>query len=163
MPDRRKLAAPVLAQAASFVVVLVIGGFTGHSPGKGPARPTPSPHASATSPAATKEQQQSGLTVNVPVIGGTAGIAPDIPVRVLPSGSFAAVASGTLAPNAQGTVLTWTKPLAAGMYQVCAKPPQGLRFTERDTGVQPGWTCVLSNVAPGSQAQVTLHLTQGVQ
>jgi hypothetical protein len=162
MPDRRKLAAPVLAQAASFVVVLVIGGFTGHSPARGSAGPGPSPHASASSPAATREQQQSGLTVHVPVIGGTAGITPDIAVRVLPSGSFSPAASGTLAQNAQGTELTWTRSLAAGTYQVCAKPPQGLRFTERDTGVQPGWTCVLSNVAPGSQAQVTFHLTQGV-
>ncbi len=31
MLDRRKLAAPLFAQAAAFVAVLVIGGFTGHS------------------------------------------------------------------------------------------------------------------------------------
>ena len=31
MLDRRKLAAPLFAQAAAFVVVLVIGGFTGHA------------------------------------------------------------------------------------------------------------------------------------
>ena len=55
--DRRKLAAPLFAQAAAFVVVLVIGGFTGHaktpSPAPGPggtqgptattATPTPTP------------------------------------------------------------------------------------------------------------------------
>ena len=37
MLDRRKLAVPLFAQAGAFVVVLVIGGFTGH------AAPTPHP------------------------------------------------------------------------------------------------------------------------
>ena len=50
--DRRKLAAPLVAQAAAFVAVLVIGGFTGHAataaPGTGHgATPGPSTAASA--------------------------------------------------------------------------------------------------------------------
>jgi hypothetical protein len=162
MPDRRKLAAPVLAQAASFVVVLVIGGFTGHSAAKGPARPSPSTHAGATSPAATKEQQQSGLTVHVPVTGGTAGIVPDISVRVLASRGAAVVATGTLAQNAQDTDLGWTKSLTAGTYQVCVQAQAGLRFTEKSDGALPGWTCALASLAPGSPTQVTFHLSQGL-
>ncbi len=60
--DRSKLAAPVIAQAAAFVVVLVIGGFTGHS-SKSP--PTPaltrqaSPSASSGTPAAAKATRPS--------------------------------------------------------------------------------------------------------
>ena len=36
MLDRRKLAVPLFAQAGAFVVVLVIGGFTGHAQPKTP-------------------------------------------------------------------------------------------------------------------------------
>ena len=156
MPDRRKLAAPVLAQVASFVVVLVIGGFTGHSPP--PARP--SPHASTSSASGAREHQ-SGLIVGVPV-GAAGGIALSIPVKVLDSRTLSSVASGTLSPNAQNTQLGWNKPLAAGTYQVCAQPPTGLRFTEKSTGALPGWVCTAAHVAPGSQTQVVFHLAQGV-
>jgi hypothetical protein len=158
MPDRRMLAAPVLAQVASFVVVLVIGGFTGHSAARGTPGPTPGspvPHAS-TSPRAGATGAQPGLAVQVPV----GGIVLHIPVRVLDSRTMSAVASGTLSPNAQGTQLGWTRPLPAGTYQVCARPPAGLRFTDSNTGVLPGWDCTVADVLPGSQALVTFHLAQ---
>jgi hypothetical protein len=165
MPDRRKFAAPVLAQAVSFVAVLVIGGFTGqsagHSPGPAPGSATPTPQTGATSPGGAKEHQ-SALAVQVPVDAAVGGVALRIPVRVLNSRTLFDAASGTLSPNAQNTQLGWNKPLAAGTYQVCAQPPAGLRFTEKNTGVLPGWSCTLASVAQGSQTQVTFHLTPDV-
>jgi hypothetical protein len=163
MPDRRKLAAPVFAQAVAFVAVLVIGGLTGRSPAPSPAPATPaaSPHASVTSPAAAKEHQ-SALAVQVPADAAVGGVALRIPVRVLSSRTLFDVASGTLSPNAQNTRLGWTRPMAAGTYQVCARPPAGLRFTDKNTGVLPGWTCTPARVAQGAQAQVTFHLTPDV-
>jgi hypothetical protein len=159
MPDRRKFAAPVLAQAASFVVVLVIGGFTGRS--SPPHHPGPSPSHSASSPAGARGHQP-GLTVQVPVGGAGGGIVLHIPVKVLDSRTLSAVASGTLSPNAQDTQLSWTRPLPAGTYQVCAQPPAGLRFTDKNTGVLPGFVCMPASLASGAQAQVTFHLDQGV-
>jgi hypothetical protein len=161
MPDRRKFAAPVLAQAVAFVAVLVIGGFTGHSSVPSPATPSPSPRAGVTSPGGAREHQ-SALTVQVPVDAAIGGVALRVPVRVLNSRTLFDVASGTLSPNAQNTQLGWTKPLAAGTYQVCAQPSAGLRFTDKNTGVLPGWTCTLASVAQGAQAQVTFHLTPDV-
>jgi hypothetical protein len=167
MLDRRKLAAPVLAQAVSFVVVLVIGGLTGHSTPQGPPPASPSPHVSASPPASATpsggaKEHQSVLTVQVPIEVATGGIVPQIPVRVLDSRPPASVAAGTLTPNVQDTQLGWSKPLPAGTYQVCAQAPAGLRFTERSTGALPGWTCTVASVAPGSQTLVTFHLAPGV-
>jgi hypothetical protein len=177
MPDRRKLAAPVLAQAASFVVVLLIGGFTGH-----PA--APAPHQSPAPQASTRSPR---LTVDVPITAADGGVVLHIPVRVLDSRTLSAVASGTLTPNAQHTQLGWSTALPAGTYQVCAQPPTGLRFTEKSTGALPGWVCAVVTVTsapprtpaapatpgtpstpaasaasatPGTQATVTFHLAQ---
>jgi hypothetical protein len=150
MPDRRKLAAPVLAQAASFVVVLVIGGFTGHS--APPASPAPHPSTSPPSPAATKSTkgQEPGVIVEVPVTGG---IVPHVPVQVLAGRTT--VASGTLA--LQGIAVEWSHALNPGAYQVCAQPPAGLHFTEKSSGALPGWTCEPAVVAAGP-TQVIFHL-----
>jgi hypothetical protein len=156
MPDRRKLAAPVLAQAASFVVVLVIGGITGHSAPPAPQpRPTTSPAQS--SPAGTKGHQP-GVTVEVPIVGG---IVPHVPVRVLAGRTT--VASGTLTPNAQDTQVEWSHALNPGTYQVCVQPPAGLHFTEKSTGALPGWDCAAAGVvAAGSQTAVIFHLAPSV-
>jgi hypothetical protein len=161
MPDRRKLTAPVLAQAVSFIVVLVIGGFAGRSSPSAPAAASPSPHASASSPSGAGEHQ-SGLTVQVPVGAAVGGIVLHIPVKVLDSRTRSSVASGALSPNAQNTQLGWVRPLAAGTYQVCAHPPAGLRFTDKNTGVLPGWACTVASVAPDSQTLVTFHLAPDV-
>ena len=61
--DRRKLAAPLFAQAAAFVVVLVIGGFTGHSTTtSGPA------HTATPSPIASTAAKGHGLMLTVQVV-----------------------------------------------------------------------------------------------
>ena len=66
MLDRRKLAAPLFAQAAAFVAVLVIGGFTGHaSTTAGPAHGT-TPSASASNqPHPPRKGPAHKLTVKV--------------------------------------------------------------------------------------------------
>jgi 2-keto-4-pentenoate hydratase/2-oxohepta-3-ene-1,7-dioic acid hydratase in catechol pathway len=160
VPERRKFAAPVLAQAASFVVVLVIGGFTGHSPAAGPPGPT---RASSTPPSSTPsappgvKQHQSGLTVEVPLSAATGGISVQIPVRVLNATTMASEASGSLSRNVQDTELSMNAPLPAGTYQVCAQP-NPLRFTDKNTGVLPGWVCQAATVTPGEQTTVIFHL-----
>ena len=57
---------PLFAQAAAFVVVLVIGGFTGHastsSPGPGPGG-TQAPTATATASSASSKGAALKLTV----------------------------------------------------------------------------------------------------
>ena len=161
--DKRKFAAPVLAQAASFVVVLVIGGFTGHSPATGSPGPThtsASPSVGVSSPPGVKEHQ-SGLTVEVPLSAITGGIAVQIPVRVLDARTHASVASGTLAPNVQDTQVSLDESLPSGAYQVCAQPPEGLRFSDRNTGVLPGWVCQAATLVPGERATVIFHLAAG--
>ena len=68
MLDRRKLAVPLFAQAAAFVAVLVIGGFTGHAsptaPGPGPGT-TPAPSASPSASSAATKGPAVKLTVKV--------------------------------------------------------------------------------------------------
>jgi hypothetical protein len=162
IPERRKFAAPVLAQAASFVVVLVIGGFTSHSPAAGPPGPTrasstPPGHTSGTASAPGVKGHQSGLTVEVPLSAATGGISVQIPVRVLDASTRVSEASGTLARNVQDTELSLNAPLPAGTYQVCARPDP-LRFTDRNTGALPGWVCQAATIAPGEQATVIFHL-----
>ena len=94
MLDRRMLAAPLFAQAAAFVVVLVIGGFTGH------AKTTPGPGSGVTpsasaSPSATKGPALK-LTVKV-VEEGTDGLSVSgSQVNVLENGTLASAVSGTL-------------------------------------------------------------------
>jgi hypothetical protein len=163
VPDRRKLAAPVLAQAASFVVVLVIGGFAGHSgtpktnPTPTPTRSSPAPPASA-SPSQGKGQQPE-LTVEVPTTGG---IPLDIPVTVLDETARHVVATGILAPSAQSTGLSWTdRSLRPGTYQVCAEPSTRVRFTDRGDGARPGWVCTPVTVTADGQPPVVFHLVGG--
>jgi hypothetical protein len=158
MPDRRKLAAPVLAQAASFVVVLLIGGFTGHSPA--PARPAPTTPASAHVGATG---HQSGVIVEIPLSAATGGVALSIPVKILGTAALTTTAEGTPSPNAQDTQLDLDEPLPAGTYQVCAQPSGGLRFTDRNTGVMPGWDCMVATVAADRQTPVIFHLAQGTR
>ena len=111
-------------------------------------------------PAPTHAPPRSILAVRAPVTGAVVGIPDPFPVRVLASQGSAVVASGTVVPNADLTQLVWNKPLPAGTYQVCVQPPALTRFTDKSTGVLRGWTCVVAHVAPGSQTQVTFHLTE---
>ena len=164
--DRRKLAAPVVAQAAAFVVVLVIGIFNGHttktpapaptrsaSPGARPPAPTASstsPVTSSTSPAAAKDQ---GTKLTVTVVEDSAGglDVADSQVRVLRNGTTVVVASGTL-----NTARKFATNLPAGGYEVCVNPV-GWVSAVPGTHLDHGFIC--SPAAIGSAPQsVTFHV-----
>jgi hypothetical protein len=152
MLDRRKLAVPLFAQAGAFVVVLVIGGFTGHAapkphpgsqgtPGTAVAA-SPSNTASPSgtgSPAADKgpavklsvkvtERGTNGLSEAGDTIAGSQ-------VRVLQTGSLASVAAGTL----------------------CIDPPIGWGSEVRSTQALAGWICSAADLRKGPQV-VTFRL-----
>ena len=157
--DRRKLAAPVFAQAAAFVVVLVIGIFNGHpakTPAPGPTRsasPSARPPASAASsstPVAAKDQGTK-LTVTVveEVVGGLS--VADSQVRVLRNGTTVVVASGTL-----NTARKFATNLPAGEYEVCVNPV-GWVSAVPGTHLDHGFIC--SPTAIGSAPRsVTFHV-----
>jgi len=154
MLDRRKLAAPLFAQAAAFVVVLVIGGFTGHaSTTAGPvhsATPSASPSASATKGPARV------LTVKV-VEQGTDGLSvAGSPVKVLQDGTLTSVVSGALS-----SALEFAANVPAGQYQVCVNPPPGWGSTIRTTHVLADWICSAADVRTAPQL-VTFRLTPQV-
>jgi hypothetical protein len=158
MLDRRKLAVPLFAQAGAFVVVLVIGGFTGHAQTK-----TPGPAATA-SPGGTVSSgtvspgtaRGSGVKLSVKVTEqGTNG--PSVSgsqVRVLENGTLASVASGTLDP-----ALGYAANVAAGQYEVCVKPPAGWGSTALGTAGLAGWICSAADLGKGSQL-VTFRLSR---
>jgi hypothetical protein len=163
--DRRKLAAPVLAQAAAFVVVLVIGGFTGHS-----AKPTTPAHqsspsastgakttasASSTSPDVTAGHGAK-LTVKV-VEDGTDGLSVSgSEVKVLQSTTLNTVASGTLS-----SALEFAANLPAGTYQVCVKPPIGWGSSTKGTHIINGYICGPAQVG-SAPVSLTYHVTPQV-
>jgi hypothetical protein len=149
MLDRRMLAAPLFAQAAAFVVVLVIGGFTGH------AKTTPGPGSGVTpsaSPSATKGPALK-LTVKV-VEEGTDGLSVSgSQVNVLENGTLASAVSGTL-----NSALEFAANVPAGQYQVCISPPTGWASAVRTTHALAGWICSAADVRTAPQL-VTFHLT----
>jgi hypothetical protein len=150
MLDRRMLAAPLFAQAAAFVVVLVIGGFTG-----GHAKTTPGPGSGVTpsaSPSATKGPALK-LTVKV-VEEGTDGLSVSgSQVNVLENGTLASAVSGTL-----NSALEFAANVPAGQYQVCISPPTGWASAVRTTHALAGWICSAADVRTAPQL-VTFHLT----
>ena len=157
MLDRRKLAAPLFAQAAAFVAVLVIGGFTGHaSTTAGPAHGT-TPSASASSSTSTSASASKGpahkLTVKV-VEESTDGLSVSgSQVNVLENGTLTSVVSGTL-----NSALEFAANVSAGQYQVCVDAPIGWSSAVRTTHVLAGWICSAADVRTGS-ALVTFRLT----
>jgi hypothetical protein len=148
--DRRKLVAPVLAQAAAFVVVLVIGGFTHHSgttPTTGPTSgPTHSASPSATAPNSAKGQAAK-LTVKVAEQGAPGVSVAGSEVKVLRNGTLTAVASGTL-----NAALEFAANVPAGEYEVCVKPPIGWTSATRNTHLLHGYICSVTAVASAPQA-----------
>ena len=172
MLDRRKLAVPLFAQAGAFVVVLVIGGFTGHA---APKASTQAPRGSqgtpgtavTSSPSSTSSAPAQGpvLKLSVKVTeDGTNGLSQagdtvaGSQVRVLQSGSLASVASGTLsASGTQSTVQEYAANVPAGQYQVCIEPPIGWGSAVRSTQVLAGWICSAADLRKGPQA-VTFRL-----
>ena len=154
--DRRKLATPLFAQAAAFVVVLVIGGLTGHastkaSPAAGPGR-TPSPSATASASSASSKGAAVKLTVRV-IKDGDGLPLPGSQVNVLRNGTLASVMTGTLNPG-----LEFAANVPAGQYQVCIEPPIGWESRVRTTQVLAGWICSAADLGTSPQL-VTFHLT----
>ena len=151
MLDRRKLAAPLFAQAAAFVAVLVIGGFTGHaSTTAGPAHgttPTASASASATKGPARK------LTVKVTEVSTDGLSVSGSQVNVLTDGTLTSVVTGAL-----NSALEFAANVPAGQYQVCVDPPIGWGSAVRTTHVLAGWICSAADLRTGP-ALVTFRLT----
>ena len=172
MLDRRKLAVPLFAQAGAFVVVLVIGGFTGHAAPKPPPGPQGTPGTAVTaSPSSTAGTGSSApakgpaLKLSVKVTeDGTNGLSQagdtvaGSQVRVLENGSLASVASGTLsAAGTQSTVQEYAANVPAGQYQVCIDPPIGWGSEVRSTQALAGWICSAADLRKGPQV-VTFRL-----
>ncbi len=160
MLDRRRLAAPLFAQAGAFVVVLIIGGFTGHS-SSGSAASTATPAASpsvpgqATATVPTGAGQGSKLTVKV---GGAAAAGTALAgtkVSVLHSSTLTSAATGTL--NAH---LEFAVTVPAGSYQVCLSPVAGAGTSIQGSRIMAGWVCRPVQVGAGPQ-QVLFPLAPG--
>jgi hypothetical protein len=170
MLDRRKLAVPLFAQAGAFVVVLVIGGFSGHAAPKpstqGPqGTPGGAVTASPSSTGSPAPAKGPALKLSVKVTeDGTNGLsqAGDTvagrQVRVLESGSLTSVESGTLsASGTQSTVQEYAANVPAGQYEVCIDPPIGWGSAVRGTQVLAGWICSSADLRKGPQV-VTFRL-----
>jgi hypothetical protein len=153
--DRRKLAAPLFAQATAFVAVLIIGGFTGHAATTtpAPATSTESPGAISSSPAAKGPAIK--LTVKAVQQGDGIGVA-DSPVRVLQNGTLASVASGTLNQS-----LEYAANVPPGQYQVCMEPPLGWGSAAGGTHTLAGWICSAADLRAGPRLE-TFRLTPQV-
>jgi hypothetical protein len=165
--DRRKLAVPLFAQAAAFVVVLVIGGFTGQSPetpSPGPGgtltpipilTPTPFPTVSATVISPSSKGAALKLTVRV-IKDGDGLPLPGTQVNVLRTGTLTSVVTGTLNP-----ALEFASNVPAGQYQVCIQPPVGWDSKVRTTHVLAGWICSSADLRTSPQL-VTFRLSTQV-
>jgi hypothetical protein len=167
MLDRKKLAAPLFAQAAAFVAVLVIGGFTGHASSPAPTT-TPTPvHAKtpvhATTPGvgvsiSGTPANTKGPSVKLIVRAVQEGTSPlsasgsQVEVLQVRAGTPSTVASGTL-----NSALEYTTNVPAGQYQVCIDPT-GWDSVGRTTHVLPGFDCSPADTTKGPQL-VTFHLT----
>ena len=152
--DRGRLA----AQATAFVAVLVIGGFTHHTPTSAPA-PGGTPSASAKPGAAVSPAARGPalkLTVKV-TEDGTGGLSlAGRRVTVLQGGTLASAASGPLNP-----ALEFAANVPAGQYQVCLDPPAGWASTARSTRALSGWICSAADLRTAPQL-VTFHLAPQV-
>jgi hypothetical protein len=158
--DRRKLATPLFAQAAAFVVVLVIGGFTGHSktpsPAPGPGG-TPGPAATVTATASSASSKGAALKLTVRVIKDGDGLPlPGTQVNVLQTGTLTSVVTGTLNP-----ALEFASNVPAGQYQVCIQPPIGWGSRVRTTHVLAGWICSPADLRASPQL-VTFRLSTNI-
>ena len=164
MFDRARLAAPLFAQAGAFVVVLIVGGFTGHSssgdtaaPAAGTARPAASPSigGSATATVATGAGQGAKLTVKVSGAGAASPVLAGTRVNVLQSGTLTSAATGTL-----DTHLEFAVTVPSGKYEVCLSPAASLGPVIQGTSTVAGWVCRPAVVGAGPE-QVVFAATQG--
>jgi hypothetical protein len=158
MLDRRKLAAPLFAQAAAFVAVLVIGGFTHHTStpqanAPGPHGTTAAPAASATASGTPSRGATLKLTVKVTEDGSPGLSVSGSPVKVLLDTTGASVASGSL-----NSALEYATNVPAGQYQVCIDPPPGWESADSTTHVRSGMICAGTDVTTASHV-VRFRLT----
>lgn len=139
-PDLRKLAAPMVAQASSFVAVLVIGAFIVPSP---PGHHPPPPNAPV---------PEVGLTVQAHLNGKL--LPGKHRVTVLQDGTLTS-AGASHVTDGVGTVR-----VPSGSYQVCLSAP-GLRSASTGSAsTLPGWICQAAGVRAGV-GPVTFQLTEG--
>ena len=161
MLDRRKLAAPLFAQAAAFVAVLVIGGFTGHSstkaaPPSGSGQ-TGAPTATATASPSSASSKGAALKLTVKVIKTGDGLPlPGSQVNVLQNDTLASVMTGPL-----NSALEFAANVPAGQYEVCINPPIGWESRVRATHELAGWICSAADLRTSPQL-VTFRLTSQV-
>lgn len=159
MLDRRKLAAPLFAQAAAFVAVLIIGGFTGHASTKATppsgSSPTAGPTATASASSASSKGAALKLTVRVLKEGDGLPLSGS-QVNVLQSGTLGSVVTGTL-----NSALEFAANVPAGQYQVCIDPPIGWDSKVRTTQVLAGWICSPADLRTSPQL-VTFRLTSQI-
>jgi hypothetical protein len=153
MLDRRKLAAPLFAQAGAFVAVLVIGGFTGHASTTSGTAHAATPSASASTSASATKGPAHKLTVKVTEEGTNGLSVSGSQVNVLADTTLTSVVSGTL-----NSALEFAANVPAGQYQVCVDAPIGWSSAVRTTHVLAGWICSAADVRTGS-ALVTFRLT----
>jgi hypothetical protein len=157
MLDRRKLAAPLFAQAAAFVAVLVIGGFTGHSSTKAAAPAgsgqTAVPTAAASASSAAGKGAALKLTVRVITDGQGLLALSGRQVNVLQDDTLTSVMTGTL-----NSALEFAANVPSGQYQVCIDPPIGWASQVRTTNVLGGWICSSADLRTSPQL-VTFRLT----
>jgi len=156
MLDRRKLAAPLFAQAAAFVAVLVIGGFTGHST-KAAAPAGSGQTAGPTTAASSTAGKGTALKLTVRVIKDGEGMPlSGSHVNVLQDGTLTSVMTGTL-----NSALEFAANVPSGQYQVCIDPPIGWDSRVRTTNVLGGWICSPADLRTSPQL-VTFRLTSQV-
>jgi len=158
MLDRRKLAVPLFAQAGAFVVVLVIGGFTGHAQPKTSPGTAAAPSPGSTGTSGTARGSGVKLSVKVTEQGRTGRGVAGSAVRVLQSGTLASVASGTL-----DSTLGYAANVPAGQYEVCVKPPIGWGSAARGPEVLDGWICSVADLGKGPQRVTFLLTPQSLQ
>jgi hypothetical protein len=160
MLDRRRLAAPLFAQAGAFVVVLIVGGFTGHSSSgsvAGTATPGGSPGIAGSGAAtlSTGAGQESKLTVKVQTAAAAGATLRGTKVNVLQNGTLASAAAGTMNSH-----LEYAANVPEGNYQVCLSPTAGVGSAIQGTSTLAGWVCQSVRVGAGPR-QVVFPLAPG--
>lgn len=135
-PDLRKLAAPMVAQAVSFVAVLVIGVFVATSkPGVHVPPPRVRVSASTIHPSVSPAAAVSTFVLTVQATAKKVPLAGR-QVSVLRAATLTSAASGPLNPED-----LFTARVPAGSYQVCLSLPTGLEVAGGTESGWPGWAC----------------------
>jgi hypothetical protein len=170
--DRRKFAAPVFAQAAAFIVVLLIGGLTGsHGKPSGQTTtpppsassqastsPTPSARVSPTPSSAGSSTSKSQSKLTVEVTNEAAQPVTSVRVKVIAVVTQHTVTDEKLTPSSlQAPQFQGAWNVAAGGYEVCLAVPSGTSVPGASTAVLAGWFCAPVTVAPGG-TPVTFRL-----